>query len=355
MRRRPLLIGLVLLVIRTAKEQEGSHVISLRATCSNMDQGRARVYHLDTGDKTAMKKTEGRWTLDMRFLPDRQMERPMRKRANKREAAEVVAVEPDRHYAQVPCNVACRSNPAPCVQLSGMLRPFLSFSFHRPQQRIRVAFTRSFTHSSFTIIFLLTMHQHLGLQFNPSNSVPPTPPSTQGAPVPGPTPGAQPTSLATGPNNPGTRPATSAVPQTQPAAPQQPSQQSAPTAPHSSQPAIPQQTSQSATPVPPAPPAAAPNMAPQPAAAQAAPPSAADEIAALRARIAELETGAAHGNHPPARAPSPQHPLVADPAAIDRVRASLASTKEESKRPNLPVLQPGRKVSALSLRKSRTH
>jgi len=155
MRRRPLLIGLVLLVIRTAKEQEGFHVISLRATCSNMDQGRARVYHLDTGDKTAMKKTEGRWTLDMRFLPDRQMERPMRKRANKREAAEVVAVEPDRHYAQVPCNVACRSNPAPCVQLSGMLRPFLSFSFHRPQQRIRVAFTRSFTHSSFTIIFLV--------------------------------------------------------------------------------------------------------------------------------------------------------------------------------------------------------
>jgi len=67
-----------------------------------MDQGRARVYHLDTGDKTAMKKTEGRWTLDMRFLPDRQMERPMRKRANKREAAEVVAVEPDRHYHKCP-------------------------------------------------------------------------------------------------------------------------------------------------------------------------------------------------------------------------------------------------------------
>jgi len=197
------------------------------------------------------------------------------------------------------------------------------------------------------------MHQHLGLQLNSSATNPPTPPSTQGEPVSGPTPNAQPPSSSTGPSSLGPRPSASTVPRAQPAAPQQTPQQSATPAPQLTQPPAPQQTAHPAAPAPLPIPATAPNAAPQPAPAQAAPSSAADEIAALRARIAELETGLAHGNQPPARAPSPQHPLIADPAAIDRVRASIASNKEESKRPNLPVLQPGRKVSALSLRESR--
>jgi hypothetical protein len=76
----------------------------------------------------------------------------------------------------------------------------------------------------------------------------------------------------------------------------------------------------------------------------------ADEIAALRARIAELEGGNAHGNHPPARVPTPHQAMVADPTAVDRIRANLAGAKEEPKRPSLPALRPGHKVSALSLR-----
>ncbi|KAG2156873.1 uncharacterized protein EDB93DRAFT_1101289 [Suillus bovinus] len=74
-----------------------------------------------------------------------------------------------------------------------------------------------------------------------------------------------------------------------------------------------------------------------------------DEIAALRARIAELERGNAHGTHTSARAPTPQQALISDPAAIDCIRAGLASTKEDSKRLTLPALQPGHKVSALNL------
>ncbi|KAG1797489.1 uncharacterized protein HD556DRAFT_1441045 [Suillus plorans] len=90
--------------------------------------------------------------------------------------------------------------------------------------------------------------------------------------------------------------------------------------------------------------------APQPAPAQAQIiPNQADKIAALRARIAELERGDAHGNHTLARAPPPIQALVADPAAIDQVRASLTNAKDESKRPTLPLLRAGHKVSALSL------
>jgi hypothetical protein len=76
----------------------------------------------------------------------------------------------------------------------------------------------------------------------------------------------------------------------------------------------------------------------------------ADEIAALRARIAELERGSAHGNQLPARATIPHQALVADPTAVNRIRANLSSAKDESKKLTLPILQPGHKVSALSLR-----
>jgi hypothetical protein len=97
------------------------------------------------------------------------------------------------------------------------------------------------------------------------------------------------------------------------------------------------------------------NPIPQVAGNATAQPSSAVEIAALRARIAELESGNAHGNHLPARAPVPHQALVADPTTVDRIRASLSNSKEESKRPTLPALQPGHKVSALSLRKSCSH
>lgn len=66
----------------------------------------------------------------------------------------------------------------------------------------------------------------------------------------------------------------------------------------------------------------------------------------------ELERGDAHGNHIPARAGPPHQALIADPAAIDRVRANLAIAKDEPKKPALPALRPGHKVSALSLRES---
>ncbi|OJA17756.1 hypothetical protein AZE42_10886 [Rhizopogon vesiculosus] len=99
---------------------------------------------------------------------------------------------------------------------------------------------------------------------------------------------------------------------------------------HPHRPALPQQANQSMAPTPhlPAPPSA------NPAPVQAIPPSTVNEITALRARIAELEAGNAHGVQLPARAPSLQHPLIADPAAVDRICANLASTEDESKRPN---------------------
>lgn len=78
----------------------------------------------------------------------------------------------------------------------------------------------------------------------------------------------------------------------------------------------------------------------------------ADEIAALRARIAELECGSAHGNQLLARATVPHQALVADPTAVNRIRANLASAKDEPKKLTLPALQPGHKVSALSLHES---
>ncbi|KAG2158082.1 uncharacterized protein EDB93DRAFT_1246567 [Suillus bovinus] len=87
----------------------------------------------------------------------------------------------------------------------------------------------------------------------------------------------------------------------------------------------------------------------QPAAVQPqAAPTPADEIVALRTRIAELECGEAHGVPLPARAPAPQQALVADPAAVEHIRANLAGTKEESKYLTLPALQPGHKQRELA-------
>ncbi|KAG1719378.1 hypothetical protein EDB19DRAFT_1972723 [Suillus lakei] len=130
---------------------------------------------------------------------------------------------------------------------------------------------------------------------------------------------------------------------------------SQPSALQNTQQPIPQPTHSSSTrAVQPAAPNAAPLTA-QPAAVPPAPaqpqaiPAPADEIAVLRARIAKLEHGNAHGNHFPARAPMPQRALVADPAEIDRIRANLAGAKDEPKQLVLPALQPGHKVSALSL------
>ncbi|KAG1893433.1 uncharacterized protein F5891DRAFT_985868 [Suillus fuscotomentosus] len=90
------------------------------------------------------------------------------------------------------------------------------------------------------------------------------------------------------------------------------------------------------------------NNAP-PAPGNAAQPQVANELAALRARIAELERLEAQGNPNPARAPAPQQALIGDPATIERVRATIAAPKEDSKWPTLPALQPGHKVSALSM------
>ncbi|KAG2339793.1 hypothetical protein BDR05DRAFT_1003120 [Suillus weaverae] len=81
----------------------------------------------------------------------------------------------------------------------------------------------------------------------------------------------------------------------------------------------------------------------QPAATQQQPLPPADEITALRARVAELEQGGAHGNHPLARVPTPQQALVADPEAVNHIRANLAGTKDDLKRPMLPALRPGNK------------
>ncbi|KAG2051501.1 hypothetical protein BDR06DRAFT_1061219, partial [Suillus hirtellus] len=91
------------------------------------------------------------------------------------------------------------------------------------------------------------------------------------------------------------------------------------------------------------------NNAP-PTPGNAAQPQVANELAVLRARIAELERLEAQGNPNLARAPAPQQALVGDPATIECVCATIAAPKEDSKWPTLPALQPGHKVSALSMR-----
>ncbi|KAG2158742.1 uncharacterized protein EDB93DRAFT_1100370 [Suillus bovinus] len=92
------------------------------------------------------------------------------------------------------------------------------------------------------------------------------------------------------------------------------------------------------------PPTSGPNA---PHAQNPPPAQPADEIAALRARIAELECGSAHGNQLLARATVPHQALVADPTAVNRIRANLASAKDEPKKLTLPALQPGHKVYAV--------
>lgn len=192
------------------------------------------------------------------------------------------------------------------------------------------------------------MYQHLGIKLNEGIPSPPiTPPSTQNAAASGSGSNAHSSSSA--------RPAPSSTRATtapRPPAQTGPAQSSASQSTHQS---IPQQTHSSAARV--AQPTA-PNSAPlvaQPTAVPPAPaqpqaiPAPADEIAALRARIAELERGNARGNQFPARAPAPQQALVADPAEVDRICANLAGVEDEPKWLVLPALQPGHKFSALSL------
>ncbi|KAG1746182.1 hypothetical protein EDB19DRAFT_1690932, partial [Suillus lakei] len=186
------------------------------------------------------------------------------------------------------------------------------------------------------------MHEHLGLHLAGSSSAPPTPPATQSSNHSGLGPSslsssARPQSTTSGPSAPrppiqGGAGISIAPAQQHPAQnPQQPAQQQ-----QAQQQVAQQQAVQ-------APVRAPPQVPGQPAA------NLADKIAALRARITELEWGDAHGNHIPARAAPPHQALIADAAAIDRVRANLATAKDEPKKLALPVLHPGHKVSALSL------
>ncbi|KAG1770155.1 hypothetical protein EV702DRAFT_1140106 [Suillus placidus] len=174
------------------------------------------------------------------------------------------------------------------------------------------------------------MHEHLGLQLSGAANTPPTPPSTQGAVHSGPGPSPQPS--AAGPLS-ADAGGTAITRPNHARAPQIPAQQPAPQ--------IRQQPNQQQSALP------AGSNTPQP---QGQPPAQpADEIAALRARIAELERGSAHGNQLPARATFPHQALIADPTAVNRIRANLSSAKDESKKLSLPALQPGHTVSALSL------
>ncbi|KAG1729975.1 uncharacterized protein EDB91DRAFT_1252851 [Suillus paluster] len=175
------------------------------------------------------------------------------------------------------------------------------------------------------------MHEHLGLQLNGSSNVPPTPPSTQGACPSGPSSSTQPSAAGSSSVDAGgsvaPRPIHAWTSQT-------PAQQTASQVrqqPHQQQAALP---------------AGSNTTQPQ----RHPPAQPADEIAALRARIAELESGSAHGNQLPARASIPHQALVADSTAVNCIRANLSSAKEESRKLTLPALQPGHKVSALSLR-----
>jgi hypothetical protein len=193
------------------------------------------------------------------------------------------------------------------------------------------------------------MHHHLGLQLGSTVDAPPSPPSTQESSSIVSGQSVQTSTPASRPSAPVSRSAASAPQPTQVRPSQHLTQHSAPQAARPLAAAA-APNLHAPTPAPPI-----TNPAPQVAGNATAQPSSAVEIAALRARIAELENGNAHGNHLPARAPVPHQALVADPTAVDRVRASLSNSKDESKRPTLPALQPGHKVSALSLCKSCSH
>jgi len=180
------------------------------------------------------------------------------------------------------------------------------------------------------------MHEHLSLQLNgPSNALP-TPPSTQNAV-------SSETSSSTHPPTTGSSSTDANIQGASRATPSQPLQAAMQRpVPQSRQQPVQQQA---ATVALPAGPTAPHTQSPPPA-------QPADEIAALKARIAELERGSAHGNQLPARATVLHQALVVDPTAINHIRANLASSKDEPKKLTLPALQPGHKVSALSLRES---
>ncbi|KAG1735301.1 uncharacterized protein EDB91DRAFT_1250512 [Suillus paluster] len=187
------------------------------------------------------------------------------------------------------------------------------------------------------------MHHHLGLQIGGAPNAPPTPPSTQGATASRSNSNTQPSATRPPPSD--VRNPSAPIPCLH-SGPSQPSslQTSQSTAAQpANRPAAPISVPVPGQPVPP------PAPQPQEQSIIAAAPALADEIAALRARIAELEHGSAHGIHIPARAPAPQQALIADPAAVDCIRANLASSKEESKKLTLPALQPGHKHLLLVL------
>ncbi|KAG1758672.1 hypothetical protein EDD22DRAFT_909485 [Suillus occidentalis] len=180
------------------------------------------------------------------------------------------------------------------------------------------------------------MHEHLGLQLAGSSIAPPTPPATQNSSQSG--SGSSSLPSITGPNSSGlsgpsaprssvqSRTGISHVP-----AQQQPSQNTQqPALQHQDQQQVVQQ--QQVTHASTHPP---PQVQGQPAVTPA------DEIAAIRARIMELEQ-----SWPPHQA------LIADATAIDHVRTNLAIAKDEPKKLALPALRPGHKVSTLSLHKS---
>lgn len=87
-------------------------------------------------------------------------------------------------HFQVPGNVACRSFPAPHVQLNGCEIFFLACSFHPHRHRVR-HISRILTRCSPRILLIYSnfpiMHEHLGLQLAGSSNAPPTPLATQGS------------------------------------------------------------------------------------------------------------------------------------------------------------------------------
>ncbi|KAG2037295.1 hypothetical protein BDR03DRAFT_1010977 [Suillus americanus] len=191
------------------------------------------------------------------------------------------------------------------------------------------------------------MYQHLGIEINKGiPSTPNTPPSTQNTTASGSGSNAHPSS-STRPAPSSTRAPTAPRPPTQTGPSQPPAaqitqleqsvpQQAHPSSAHAAQPAAPNLAPLAAQPAAVSPTAAQPQAIPAPT----------DEIATLRAQIAELEHGNAHSNHLLARAPVPQQALVADPADIDRIWANLAGAKEEPKWLILPALQPGHKYQS---------
>ncbi|KAG1772014.1 hypothetical protein EV702DRAFT_1048787 [Suillus placidus] len=174
------------------------------------------------------------------------------------------------------------------------------------------------------------MHHHLGIKLNKGPNAPFTHPSTQNATASGAGAITQPLS-STRPAPPSNRGPATPRPPAQADSSQLPALQNAQqSAPQQAQPSS-VQAAQPAAPNP-APPSTTQPAAAQPAVAQPHNiPAPVNEIAALRAQIAELECGDAHGNHLLARAPAPQQALVANPADIDHIQANLAGAKDESK------------------------